>query len=224
LRFSRFSSVLVIGLAVSSVAFAESAREAYSRGLSLYSAGRFTEAADAFLAAYAKKPKPLILFNVGQAYRKCGELEQALTYYRRFLDEASPDERAPLEEETRKYVHEIEAEEALKRSLSESADREEANSLRFDKPAQPAAPPPANAATRSQATPAPKAAVPPPPIAAAPAPTVEEHTKRAPLVQKWWFWTSLGVVVAGAAVGLGVGLGSRSNDPSTALGTRQPMF
>jgi tetratricopeptide (TPR) repeat protein len=46
-----------------------------------------------------------------------------------------------------------------------------------------------------------------PPVApaapAAPAPPPPEHT---PVYKKWWLWTVVGVVVAGGAVGLGVGL------------------
>lgn len=40
------------------------------------------------------------------------------------------------------------------------------------------------------------------------APSVPEPPpQRTPLVRRWWFWTVIGVVVTGAAVGLGVGLG-----------------
>ena len=65
---SRFASVFVaiLWLSVGAPARGENAHEAYKRGLALY-AGSFGEAADAFLAAYRQKPKPLILFNVGQA-------------------------------------------------------------------------------------------------------------------------------------------------------------
>ena len=227
---SRFASLLVtvLWLAAGAPARGESARDAYNRGLALYAAGSFGDAADAFLVAYRQKPKALILFNVGQAFRKKGDLDQALVYYRRFLDEATPDERAPLAEETRKYVHEIEAEQALKRSLIDSADREEANALKFDKrpaaaPTAPATAPPTTAATTATATsPAPAA----PAGAAAPAATAttELPPAKTPLHRRWWLWTAVGVAAVGIAVGVGVGVGARSNDPSTALGTRQPTF
>jgi tetratricopeptide (TPR) repeat protein len=225
LTSSRSSSfVLAVLLALAAPASAETAKEAYNRGLSLYAAGKYQEAADSFLAAYRLKPKPLILFNVGQAYRKQGSFDQALTYYRRFLDEAPPAERAPLEEEVRKYVHEIEAEQALKRSLVDKADTDEANKLAFPKRTEPAptpAPPPAvTPAPAPVPVPAPAAA----PVAIAAAPAADSAPAHTPVYKKWWLWTAVGVVAAGVAVGVGVGVGTRSSDPSTALGTRQPGF
>jgi len=208
--FSRSGSVVVILMAVSSMAFAESARDAYSRGLALYSAGRFAEAADAFVAAYEKKLKPLILFNAGQAYRKSGDLDKALTYYHRFLDEASPDERAPLEEETRKYVQGIEAEQASKKSWTDNADRE-ADALKLEAAAKPPARPPVAAAVS-------------PPSAIVVPVSMQAPPKRRSLARSWWLWTSVGAVAVGLAVGLGAGLGTHSNDPTTALGTRQQVF
>jgi hypothetical protein len=38
-----------------------------------------------------------------------------------------------------------------------------------------------------------------------------------PLYRQWWLWTTVGVVVAGVAVGLGVGLSPR-DPPSASLG------
>jgi tetratricopeptide (TPR) repeat protein len=37
-----------------------------------------------------------------------------------------------------------------------------------------------------------------------------------PIHKKWWFWTALGVFVAGAAVGIGVGVAGRPADASKA--------
>jgi tetratricopeptide (TPR) repeat protein len=199
-------------LAAPRAAAAESAKEAYARGLSLYAAGSYQEAADAFQAAYAIKHKPLILFNIGQAYRKKGDFDRALTHYRRFLDEATPEERAPLEDEVRKYVREIEAEQALKRSLIEKADAEEASKLEFAKPATA----PATGTTAPAATTAPATTL----VTTAPAATTEKQ----PVYKKWWLWTIVGAAAAGVAIGVGVGVGGRSGDPSTALGTRTASF
>jgi tetratricopeptide (TPR) repeat protein len=240
LRSSRFVSLLVaVALAsVAATARAESAKEAYNRGLSLYAAGSYKEAADAFLAAYKLKPKALILFNVGQAYRKRGDLAQARLYYHRFLDEAPPAERAPMQDETNKYLAELDAEEARRHKAAEEADRQEAEKLRFANrnppaptPTPPVEPPP-RAPSPPVVTPPPPAMTPAPatttPAPATTAPTVVATAAPAPerkrsVAKSWWLWTVVGVVVAGAAVGLGVGLGVHS-DPSTALGTRQPSF
>src|SRR5260370_32112975 len=66
LRSSRFVSV-VMGLSLvvaAATARAETAKEAYNRGLSLFSDRQYKEAADAFLAAYQLKPNARILFHV----------------------------------------------------------------------------------------------------------------------------------------------------------------
>jgi uncharacterized membrane protein len=158
----------------------------------------------------------------GRVRRRLSELDQALVYYRRFLAEASPDERAPLAEETRSYVHEIEAEKAQRQSLTDKADREEAAEV-----TPPAATP--SPATPPRATPASATSPPPAPAVvqsavAATAPAPEPTRRHRSLAERWWVWTAAGAVAVGLAVGLGVGLGSRANDPSTALGTRSPSF
>ena len=111
----------------------------------------------------------------------------------------------------RKYVREIEAEQALKRSLIEKADAEEASKLEFAKPAT--RPPPA---TAPAATTAPATTL----VTTAPAAPPEKQ----PVYKKWWLWTIVGAAAAGVAIGVGVGVGGRSGDPSTALGTRTASF
>ena len=60
----------------------------------------------------------------------------------------------------------------------------------------------------------PPAVVTPPPVIAAPvvadAALQTHHEGRTPVYKKWWLWTIVGVVVAGAAVGVGVGLAESS--------------
>lgn len=106
-----------------------SAKDEYARGISLYKAGNYVDAAQAFISAYKLKPKPLILFNIGQAYRKMGALDGAVAYYQRFLKEAPPADRAPLEADTHKYIAELEAEIDAKR-------REEAARAEFERAAR----------------------------------------------------------------------------------------
>ena len=63
------------------------ARALTTTGLSHYQAGEYDQAIAAFKAAHALVPIPLLLFNIGQAYRLKGEATcgEALTYYREFL-------------------------------------------------------------------------------------------------------------------------------------------
>lgn len=66
------------------------ARREYERGAQLYRSGQYEEAIDAFRKAYAAQPHPALLFNIGQAQEKLGQLEGALESYRGYL-QAAPD-------------------------------------------------------------------------------------------------------------------------------------
>jgi len=228
--------VVALVVVAAATAYAETAKQTYQRGLDLYAAGNYDGAAAAFVQAHAMRPKPVILFNIAQAYRKGGHFPDALKYYKQFLDEAPAAEKAPLEDETKKYVAEIEAQEALQRSLIEKADREEAAKLETRPPPPPKVPPPP---PKVESAPPPKVeSAPPPKSEPAPPPKVEpapplavsttvpeKKSDKPPLYKRWWLWTGVAaVVVVGVGVGLGVGLGNQSNGPGTALGTREPKF
>src|ERR1017187_4960718 len=58
----------------------------------LYDIHEYAKALDEYKAAYLAKPDPAFLFNVGQCYRKLGELDQALEFYREYLKKAPPDD------------------------------------------------------------------------------------------------------------------------------------
>src|SRR6185503_11179397 len=85
-------------------------------------------------------------------------------------------------------------------------------------PEEPATPPPAPA-EREPAAPAAPPPAPPPAEEAAPlisreAPSSDPESSSAsrPVYQRWWFWTALGVVAAGATAGIIVG--TRSGGPA----------
>src|SRR5205085_883710 len=61
------------------------AREHFERGSMLYDLRRYREAAREYEEAYATKPLPALLFNIGQAYRFAGAAEEALASYRAYL-------------------------------------------------------------------------------------------------------------------------------------------
>lgn len=67
---------------------------------------KYSEAADEMLRAYAFSPKPLFLFNAGQAYRKAARYQEALDMYRHYL-EAAPD--GPLAGEANGNVMDLQA-------------------------------------------------------------------------------------------------------------------
>jgi hypothetical protein len=175
-------------------------KDEYSRGVQLYQAGQYEDAIDAFREAYQQKPRALILFNIAQAFRKDQKPASALEHYQRFLSEVKPGEEPASQANAKKYIAEIEAQLAVASKPSPA-------------PVAEVAPPPPIAVV----------SVPPPPVAT---PVVADKPAKQPVYKKWWLWTAVGVAAAAVIVGVGAGVGTRSsnNDPSTALGTRQPVY
>lgn len=60
-------------------------------GGELFRQGKFAEARVKWQKAFELNPDPTLLFNIGSTYRREGDLQQALHYYQRYLDEAPPD-------------------------------------------------------------------------------------------------------------------------------------
>ena len=52
-----------------------------------FDAGDFDGAIAAFERAYATKPDPRFLYNIGRIHEEAGQLDQAVVYYRRFVAE-----------------------------------------------------------------------------------------------------------------------------------------
>jgi tetratricopeptide (TPR) repeat protein len=61
------------------------AREHYRRGNTLYDLRRYLEAAKAYESAFEIKDDPVLLFNIGQAYRFGGDYENAIASYKAYL-------------------------------------------------------------------------------------------------------------------------------------------
>ncbi|HEY2744256.1 MAG TPA: tetratricopeptide repeat protein, partial [Polyangia bacterium] len=82
-----------------SVAWAESsdeaeitamAKEHYKLGLDAYKNGKYPEAIKELKKAYLLKRLPALLLNIGATYRKMGDIDNAVYYYKKYLSEA-PD-------------------------------------------------------------------------------------------------------------------------------------
>ncbi len=97
------SLCFAIVLSVSSASFAQNsantaepttagAREAFRRGEAAYSAGNYDLAIREWTNAYKADPRPRIQFNLSQAYERLGDLENAMTSLRSFLDSGDPDD------------------------------------------------------------------------------------------------------------------------------------
>lgn len=66
----------------------ERALKAYKVGLDFYKREEWDKAIEQFEAGYKAAPQAVFLFNIAQAQNKAGRPEQALIYYRRYLQEA----------------------------------------------------------------------------------------------------------------------------------------
>jgi tetratricopeptide (TPR) repeat protein len=64
----------------------ERARIAYSRGQSAFSEGRFAEALEAFQAAFASVPNPIVLLSVAEAHARLGQLPQGIAALHKYLE------------------------------------------------------------------------------------------------------------------------------------------
>ncbi len=74
-----------------STASAQDARELFQRGRGAYETGDFEGAVEAWQAAYELDPRPLLQFNLAQAYERLGRLQESLDAYERFLAAAPSD-------------------------------------------------------------------------------------------------------------------------------------
>jgi tetratricopeptide (TPR) repeat protein len=84
---------------------APSPAETYiERGRTYFKDKRFAEAAEMLQKAYALEPKPMLLFNMAQAYRRAGRVRDAYPLYQRFL---SADPHTTLKAETEGYIAEL---------------------------------------------------------------------------------------------------------------------
>lgn len=70
----------------------ERARHNMELGQEAFSQGRYIEAADQFIDAYAAAPFSAFLYNAGLAYEKAEDTEKTIEFFRRYL-EAEPDAR-----------------------------------------------------------------------------------------------------------------------------------
>jgi hypothetical protein len=76
------------------------ARTHFQTGVGHYQAGRFTEAIREFETAHRLFASPTILFNLAQAFRSDGQLSNAITTFRRYIDEnprLTPTQREDVE-------------------------------------------------------------------------------------------------------------------------------
>jgi tetratricopeptide (TPR) repeat protein len=197
---------------VPAVAVAEEARDAAreeARQLSQqarinYNLGRFEQAIEGSTRLYELIHHPAFLFNIGQCHRELGRCDRALFFFEGYLREqrAAPN---------RGLVMELIAEcrQALERERFDAAAR----TAWVEATPQTRALPPEEASSGAHEEHPGEHDV----AANAESPAYgREGERRPPVYRQWWFWTILGVAVAGA-VTAGTIAGATSREPGTVL-------
>ena len=97
----------LLGYAMARPALAgdEAAQAHYKKGRSLYNISEYRAALDEFKQAYVEHEDPAFLYNIAQCHRQLGNYPEAITFYKRFLNE-SP--KAPNRKEIQRHISELE--------------------------------------------------------------------------------------------------------------------
>jgi tetratricopeptide (TPR) repeat protein len=177
----------------------EAAKAHFHRGTRLYEVGEYRQALEEYKAAHLAKPDPAFLYNIAQCHRQLGDLDQAVTMYKRFLT-ASPN--AVNRGEVEKRVAELEGELAKRKGAVDAQSAPVPASAPAPSPLQPLAPPP----------PVPVVAAPPMAVAAQPSPAGSSL--------RYLRWLGVGVTSAlvGGAIATGISASSRYDDLKNTCG------
>lgn len=84
----------------------DDAAQAFKMGQSLFSNGKYLKAAEAFEWAYRLAPHPDVLANIGYCYDEAGDYPRAAEFYRKYLDNPNPDDRA-TQTKIKKYLRKL---------------------------------------------------------------------------------------------------------------------
>jgi tetratricopeptide (TPR) repeat protein len=182
----------------------EEARELSQQARINYNLGRFEQALEGYARVYEVFHHPAFLFNIGQCHRELGRCDRALFFFEGYLREDSAASNRGL-------VMELIAEcrQALERQRSDAAAR----AGRAEAPHETRAPPPARAEPAAPEEHRVEREV----AATAVSPAHDrDEGRRPPVYRRWWFWTILGVAVAGA-VTAGTIAGVANREPGTVL-------
>jgi len=188
-------SVLAASPSIGRAEDKEAARREYAEGTRRYDLNEFGPALEAFRRAYLAYEEPAFLYNIAQCHRQLNHKAEAIQFYRSYLRKLPA---APNRAEVERIVATLEA--AVARDREIEAARAAAPTMASSVPATTTAP-----ATHA-------AVVTPDALIAR-----EAQPRRTPIYKKWWLWTAVGVVIAGAATGLAVGLTSQSRTEASLM-------
>ncbi len=161
------------------------------RAQTFFKEQRFADAAESLKLAYAQAPNPLFLFNAGQAYRKALRPLDAKEMYERFVSVAPT---SPLVPEAKGYVQTLDIlirEQQAKQQAELTLQQEQQAKQRAEENLSQKETELAEQIRKQEET-----------------QRQLDRVKNAPIYKKPWFWgMTSGVVVGGAAIAIGVGLG-----------------
>jgi len=185
---------MLLALVLAAAASTEESAEAkvhFQAGSTHYQLKQYSEAIREFAAGYALSPRPEFLINLGQAYRGAGDLAQALSMFKQYL------EKAPANAKPRAQVEQL-----VKQLEAQLKDAPPAtpNGPAFEAPEPKPTPRAADAPVKEE----PPSLVPvdsPPPAV-----VKQEPSHTSPLV--WIIPVAAVVVAAGIAVAVGVAVSS----------------
>lgn len=178
------------------------AKQHYESGLAHFNLQEYKQAIDEFQAAYRLKPDPVFLYNLGQAYRLDQNPERALYFYRAYL-RSVPD--AANRQEVEDRIASLENLIAQQKSVQTA-------------PPDHTLPPAEKPATAPEPVAQKKAPI----VANVEQPVAPPPAAKPPIYKRWWLWTIVGVVAAGAAVGIAVGVTQSGPAFNAGLGTIGP--
>jgi hypothetical protein len=123
--------VLLLGVAAPRLAHAgpndpasKAARAAYEEGQVAFNLGQWDKAIEAWQRGYKAKPDPVFLYNIAQAYRKAGNTEQSIFFYKSYLHNTS---NAPNRDEVVSWVDQLEKQAAEERQRKADEEKKKAD-------------------------------------------------------------------------------------------------
>ena len=173
-------------------------RDAYYKALKLFDEAKSVEALDGFQGAYNRRQMPWLLLNIGRTVQRLGRPQEAISYYERYK-KAEPNIDAATLDRVNKYIEQAKA--LLETTPTDPKPPEPNPAGQTPATGDPNAKPATTTPANPQLVPAQALTTPPTPAVDTP--------KETPLYKKWWFWTIVGVAVAGG-VAAGVGAAAAS--------------
>ncbi len=209
---------------------ADEAQRLYREGTQSYDLGEYERAIELYKQAYKHKEDPVFLYNIGQSFRFLKNFERAQFFYRAYLRNApNAANRADVEKRIAEMAEMLRRQEQAATAPPTGTTPPAGSGPTTTRPEP--SPPPGSATTAPGASSdTPPIKVPSPEVAAAQtdpgatgpvSPPADQPARNKPIYKKWWFWTGIVAVAAGATVIALTAGGSDgiSNQPTTDYGT-----